>query len=344
MTFQYTSVPLIFRMGMVFFLSLLLSLFLGKLLIKWLRKIGMVDYFRAYSPLTHKYKIGTPTGGGLLLLGSVVLSFFLLGDIYNPYVWLVLFTIFYLGIVGFVDDIIKRHRKNSRGLSGKIKLLLQAGIAISIAFYLYFSPLTGTYITVPFTNLQVELKYLYPVLVGCVILGSSNAVNLTDGLDGLAAGCMIAPGIVFTVLAYIQGNAFLSSFFNRVYLPGSGELAFLWSALLGSLLGTLWYNRYPARIFMGGVGSESLGGALGISAVLLKAEILLLIIGGVFVIEALSVIIQVISYRLTGKRVFKMAPFHHHFELNGLKEPQIVNGFWIASALLSVLGLISLIF
>jgi len=343
MIYHFYFLPLIIRMGIAFLFSLSLFLFFGKLLIRWLKKSGMVDYFRAYSPLTHESKKGTPTGGGLLLLFCVGVSFFLFGDYFSFYSYLFLFIIFYFGIIGFVDDVIKKHTKSSKGIPVKIRLLLQTAGAIFLGILLYLNPVTGSYVIVPFLNLQVNLNIFYFILVWCIILGSSNAVNLSDGLDGLAAGSMIAPGIVFIILAYIQGSHFLSSFFNRVYIPGSGELGFLWSALLGSLIGLLWYNRYPARIFMGGVGSESLGGVLGVSAVLLKADILLLIIGGVFVVEALSVIIQVISYRLTGKRVFKMAPFHHHLELNGLKEPQIVNRFWIASTLLSGVALMSII-
>ncbi len=197
---------------------------------------------------------------------------------------------------------------------------------------------------IPFTSLQIELGLIYFVLVVCIILGSSNAVNISDGLDGLAAGCMIAPAATFIAISFIQQDFHLSTFVNGIYFLEMRELAFFWCTLLGAILGFLKYNRYPAAMFMGGVGSESLGGALGISAVLLKKELLLLIIGGVFVVEALSVGLQIISFRLTGKRIFKMAPIHHHFELSGLEESQIVSRFWIASFLFSTVAFLSIIF
>jgi len=238
--------------------------------------------------------------------------------------------------VGLVDDIIKKLRKSSRGLSTKIKLALQSGVCFAVVFLIYcIYPEVSTRVEIPFTSLQIELGLIYFVLVVCIILGSSNAVNISDGLDGLAAGCMVAPAATFIAISFIQQDFHLSTFVNGIYFLEMRELAFFWCTLLGAILGFLKYNRYPAAMFMGGVGSESLGGALGISAVLLKKELLLLIIGGVFVVEALSVGLQII---------FKMAPIHHHFELSGLEESQIVSRFWIASFLFSTVAFLSIIF
>jgi len=341
---QFFSLPLIFRMIGAFFLSLTLFLLLSREFLLWLKKKGMVDYFRTDSPSSHQKKKGTPTGGGLLLLFCIMVSFFLLGDNFTQYIFLSLLTTFYLGLAGFLDDIIKRFRKSSRGLPGKVKLLLQMGIALFLGLYIYLNSTLTTWVQIPFTNFQIELNFIYILLVLFIILGSANAVNLSDGLDGLTAGCIISPAIVFILLAYIQGDATFSSIFNRPYLPGAGELGVFWCAVLGAIVGFLRYNRYPAKMFMGGVGSEALGGILGISAILLKGELLLLLIGGVFIAEALSVIIQVTSFQLTGRRVFKMTPLHHHFELKGVKESKIVAGFWIVSALFSIVALTSLFY
>lgn len=345
MILKLVFIPLIYRSGIGFFLSLSLSLLLGKKVISWLKEKEMIDYFRLYSPSRHKSKRGTPSGGGVLILLCLGVTFFLLGDISNRYIYLVLFTVFCLGLVGLVDDIIKKLRKSSRGLSTKIKLALQSGVCFAVVFLIYcIYPEVSTRVEIPFTSLQIELGLIYFVLVVCIILGSSNAVNISDGLDGLAAGCMIAPAATFIAISFIQQDFHLSTFVNGIYFLEMRELAFFWCTLLGAILGFLKYNRYPAAMFMGGVGSESLGGALGISAVLLKKELLLLIIGGVFVVEALSVGLQIISFRLTGKRVFKMAPIHHHFELSGLEESQIVSRFWIASFLFSTVAFLSIIF
>jgi phospho-N-acetylmuramoyl-pentapeptide-transferase len=330
-------------MAGAFFLSLVLFLLLSRRFLFWLKKKKMVDYFRIDSPSSHQKKKGTPTGGGLLFLLCIAVSFFLLGN-FTQYIFLSLLVIFYLGLAGFLDDIIKRFRKSSRGLPGKVKLLLQMGIALFLGIYIYLDSTFTTRVEIPFTNFQIELGFIYILLVLGIILGSTNAVNLSDGLDGLTAGCMISPAAIFILLAYIQEDAIFSSLFNRPYLPGAGEVGILWCALLGAIVGFLHYNRYPARLFMGGVGSEALGGILGISALLLKGEILLLLLGGVFIAEALSVIIQVTSFQLTGRRVFKMTPLHHHFELKGIKESRIVTGFWIASALFSTLAFLSLFY
>lgn len=341
--FQFFSLPLIFRMVGAFFLSLIFFLLLGRRFLIWMKKKGMVDYFRVYSPSTHKNKRGTPTGGGLLILLCMMVSFFLLSDGFTHYVFLILLTTIYLGLVGFLDDIIKRSRRSSRALSGKVKLLLQTVIAFFLGVYLYFNSPFNRWVNVPFTHLQIELSALYIVLVILIVVGSTNAFNLSDGLDGLAAGCIIAPAAVLIFLAYVQEDASFSSLIGRPYLPGVGEIGIFWCALLGAIVGFLQYNKYPAKLFMGGVGSEALGGALGISVVLLKAELLLLIIGAIFIAEALSVILQVIIFQLKGKRIFKMTPLHHHFELKGMKEPKIVAGFWVTSVIFSIGGLLSLL-
>ncbi len=338
----FPSLPLIFRMGFAFFISLLLFLFLGRRFIIWLKRIQMVDYFRVYSPSTHKVKVGTPTGGGLLVLFCLMISMLLMTENFNIYVLLILITAFYMGWIGFMDDLIKRFRKNSRGFSGKVKLLLQSAIGIFLGFYIYRTSIIPTWVSVPFSDIKLELNWIYPVAFFLIILGSTNSVNLSDGLDGLTAGCMIGPAIVFIVLAYIQVDKTLSSAFNLPYISGIGEVGIFWCALLGALSGFLRYNKYPARLFMGGVGSEFLGGVLGISAVFLKAELLLMFVGIVFILEALSVIIQVVSFRLRGKRIFKMTPLHHHFELKGMKEKQIVFNFWIISGIFSLIGVMSI--
>lgn len=345
MILHFFYIPLICRSVIAFFLGLLFFLILGRRVVGYLKVKGMVDRFRSYSPLTHKSKKGTPSGGGLFILFCLGISFFLLGDIFNPYIYLALLATFCLGFVGFVDDVVKKLRETSQGLSIKNKLSIQLGVSAFIIFFIYhLFPQNSTLITIPFTHSQMELGVFYFPLAVFIILSSSNAVNLTDGLDGLAAGCMIVPAATFIIISLIQGDAGLASFFNKTYLPGSGELVFFWCALLGALLGFLGYNRYPAVLFMGEVGSGALGSALGVSAILLKAELLLLLIGGVFVIEALSVVLQVIRYRLTGRRVFRMTPLHHHFELGGLKEAQIVTGFWIASFIFSIAALLSIVY
>ncbi|MBE0478498.1 phospho-N-acetylmuramoyl-pentapeptide-transferase [Candidatus Aerophobetes bacterium] len=344
MIFYFFSTPLIYRGTFAFFLSLVLFLILGKRLIKWLKRKKMVDYFRLYSPLTHKLKKGTPSGGGLFILFCLGLSFILLGNITNRYLYLALLATFSLGFLGFVDDVAKRVRKNSKGLSIKTKLLLQVGVSIFIAFCIYYLITDiNTGVIVPFTNLQIKLGIFYLPFIAFIILSFSNAVNISDGLDGLTAGCMIAPAFFFIIVCFAGKTVNLSFLFNRTGAVGVDELAFFWLALLAALIGFLRYNRYPATLFMGGVGAEALGGALAISGILLKMELLLLLIGGVFVIEALSVVLQVISYRLTGKRIFKIAPLHHHFELNGAKESSIVSGFWVTSAFFSIVAFLSLI-
>ncbi len=345
MILYFIPISLVYRSVIAFFLTFLFFLLTGKRIIRWLEKKEMVDYFRLNSPLRHKSKKGTPSGGGIFILLFLGVIFFLLGDISNHYIYLVFFVTFCLGFIGFTDDIAKKLRKNSRGLSTRFKLVLQTTVAIVAALLIYyFYGEINTCLIIPFTHFKMDLGFSYFILITFMILSSSNAVNVTDGLDGLAAGCAIAPAAILVAISLVQSNVNLSSFFNRPYLPGSGELIFFWCAFSGALLGFLKYNRFPAKMFMGGVGSEALGGALGISAILLKAELLFLFIGGIFVIEILSVGIQVTSYRLTGKRVFKMTPLHHHFELSGLKETRIVTSFWVISALFSVIAFLSIIY
>lgn len=340
----FPSLSLVFRMFLAFFISLLLFVFLGRKFIIWLKRKKMVDYFRMYSPSTHKVKIGTPTGGGLLILFCVVVSLILTVRDFNIYVFLILLVAFYMGGIGFMDDLIKRFRKNSRGFSGKVKLLLQSGVGLFLGFYIYKTSIIPTWVKIPFSDLGLELNSIYVLLVFLIILGSTNSVNLSDGLDGLTAGCMIGPAIIFIILTFIQESKTLSLMFNRPYISGIGEVGIFWCALFGALAGFLRYNKYPAELFMGGVGSEFLGGVLGISAIFLKAEFLLLFMGIIFIAEALSVIIQVVSYRLRGKRIFKMTPLHHHFELKGMKEKRIVSNFWIVSGVFSAIGVISIFY
>jgi len=337
--------PFVWRCGGAFLISFLLFLILGKKFIRWLGKGGMVDYFRLYSPLSHKSKKGTPSGGGVFILFCIGISSLLLGDVFNQYLQIALLATFCFGFIGLVDDAVKRLRKSSRGLSIRSKLLFQLVASVFVVIFVYYSfAKAATQVTIPFTHFQIELGIFYLPLAVFIILGSSNAVNLTDGLDGLAAGCMIAPAAVFIIISLFQRSTDKASFLNMIYLPESRELAFFWCALLGAILGFLRYNRFPALLFMGGVGAEALGAALGVSAILLKEELLLLLIGGVFVIEALSVVLQVLSFRLMGKRIFKMTPIHHHFELNGARETRIVKSFWMASALFSAVAFLDIIY
>ncbi len=295
----------------------------------------------------HGAKKGTPTMGGILIIGSILISTLLWAMPENPFVWLVLFSMLFLGAIGFYDDWLKVSKKNSAGISSRLKFGLQCLLAgIFTAFFLLDPELSkmAKQLYVPFFKDPIVLSlgaftFIFYLLV---IVGTSNAVNLTDGLDGLATGCTATVAAAYAALAYLAGNFRAAGYLQIPFVPLSGELCVLCSALLGACLGFLWWNAYPARVFMGDTGSLAIGGMLGAVAICCKQEILLVIVGGVFVMEAMSVILQVASFKLTGKRIIKMSPIHHHFELSGWKENTVIVRFWIMSILFALLGLATL--
>jgi len=332
-----------FRAAMASLLSLLISFLLGPWLIRLLTDKQIGQQIRDDGPASHAVKAGTPTMGGVLIIIALAISTLMLADIGNRYVLLALFATVGSGAVGFADDYLKLTRKNSKGLPPRAKLLGQLLVAFVVALELYYQPRFSTEIAFPFIKaLRIDLDVFYIPFAMLVIVGASNAVNLTDGLDGLAIGpVMIAAG-TYGVVAYVTGHLKLAEYLQIPYVAGVGELSVFCAAVVAAGLGFLWYNAYPAQMFMGDVGSLALGAALGVVAVMTKNEILLIIVGGVFVMEALSVIFQVASYKLRRKRVFLMAPIHHHYELKGWKEPQIIVRFWIISFICAVIGLSTL--
>jgi phospho-N-acetylmuramoyl-pentapeptide-transferase len=323
--------------------AVLLCMLAGPAYIQFLKRKQMGQAIRDDGPQSHLSKKGTPTmGGGLILLGISV-STLLWSDLSNGLVWLALLTTLAYGAIGFVDDYRKVIRKNPKGLSGREKLLFQGLVALAVALVLYKVEAVPTDLRFPFFKEWVlDLDLLYVPFAVLVIVGASNAVNLTDGLDGLAVGPTITTSITYLILAYCAGNAVIAQYLQIPYVSGAGELAVFSAAVAMSCLGFLWFNTYPAQVFMGDVGSLSLGAALGVVALVTKNELLLVICGGIFVVEALSVMAQVISFKMTGKRVFKMAPIHHHFELKGWAEPKVIVRFWIISILLALVTLSTL--
>lgn len=332
-----------FRSIMAVFTALFLSFVLSPWFIRKLQKKQMKQVVRQDGPSSHFSKAGTPTMGGGLIIFSVVFSCLLWMNYTNPLMWYALAIFASYGVLGFVDDYLKIHKKNPKGVSGKTKLFFQSLVALIVCgLHYYLSPEVSV-ITVPFVKkLFLDLGFFYVPFSAFIIVGASNAVNLTDGLDGLAIGPVMVTAVCYAILAYVSGHFVISGYLNLPYFAGSGELALFASALLGAGMGFLWYNAYPAQVFMGDVGSLPLGGALGALAVFSKHELLLGIIGGVFVLEAVSVMSQVLSFKLTGKRIFKMAPIHHHFELKGWPEPKVIVRFWIISMVLAMIGLLSL--
>lgn len=322
--------------------AVIISLALGPWLIQRLRQYKIGQTIREDGPKTHFSKAGTPTMGGMLILIAVFISTLLWADLTNEHIWIVLLSTAGFGTIGFFDDYLKLVKKQSKGLSAKYKLTGQFIVGLGIGAYLYFN-VDGVFMTtisIPFfKNLYPNLQSFYIPFAIIVIVGMSNAVNLTDGLDGLAIGPTIIAAFSFAGLSYVTGNAVLANYLNIAHVRGTGELTIFCGAILGAGLGFLWFNTFPAQVFMGDTGSLALGGALGTIAILTKHEILLGIIGGLFIIEMFSVIIQVASFKLTGKRVFKMAPIHHHFELKGWEEPKVIVRFWIISILLALLSL-----
>ncbi len=326
--------------------ALLVVFFFGPRIIAALRlKQGKGQPIRPDGPEGHLItKIGTPTMGGLMILFGVIVATLLWGNLKNPFVWTVLFVTLGFGAIGFYDDYLKVTRQNHNGFSGKARLALEASIAlIACSAMVYFGPANMTGLAIPLVNgFALDLGLFFFVFAPFVIVGTGNAVNLTDGLDGLAiVPVMIAAG-TFGAIAWLTGNVVFANYLGINYVPGTGELAVIVGAVIGAGLGFLWFNAPPAQIFMGDTGSLSLGGLIGTIAVAVKHEIVLGIVGGLFVLEALSVIVQVVSFKLTGRRVFRMAPFHHHLEKMGWQEPQIVIRLWILAFVLAMIGLSTL--
>ncbi|MCB2129573.1 MAG: phospho-N-acetylmuramoyl-pentapeptide-transferase [Rhodobacteraceae bacterium] len=335
-----------FRAGAAFFTALIFGFIFGKPLINLLRrKQKKGQPIRDDGPQTHFAKAGTPTMGGLLILSALLVSTLLWARLDNPYIWIVLFVTYSFGLIGFADDYAKVTKQNTKGVSSRIRFLLGlviAALAGGLAAYAHPADLTGQLAFPVFKNALVNLGWFFVPFAMVVIVGAANAVNLTDGLDGLAVmPVMIAAGTL-GVIAYAVGRTDFTDYLGVHYVPGAGELVIFTAALIGGGLGFLWYNAPPAAVFMGDTGSLALGGALGAIAVVTKHEIVLAIVGGLFVVEALSVIIQVAYFKRTGKRVFLMAPIHHHFEKKGWAEPQIVIRFWIISLILALIGLATL--
>lgn len=335
-----------FRTAMAAVTALVATLLLGPPMIRYLKRRQIGQAIREAGPRSHFGKAGTPTMGGLLILLSVIVATLLWMDLKNRFVWIALATLLLLGAVGFADDYVKFARKRSLGLTGRGKLLPQFLVALAVALAIQqwaFSGTISTVVTFPFLKkLILDMGYFYVPFVALVLVGSSNAVNLTDGLDGLAIGSVGIAAGTYAALAYLTGNAVAARYLQIPFLPQTGELAVFCGALAGASLGFLWFNCHPAEIFMGDVGSLPLGGAIAVVAVMTKQEMLLAIVGGLFVLEALSVIVQVVSFKTRGKRVFRMAPLHHHFELAGWAESRVIIRFWILALLFSVLALSTL--
>ncbi len=336
---------LTFRAILSILTGLILSLFLGPKLIRYLQKMQIGQTVRTDGPESHFSKSGTPTMGGILILGAISSSILLWADLTNRYVLVTLFVVIAFGLIGFVDDYRKVIRKDSKGLIARWKYFWQSVTAIAVAVTLFLTAQQDaeTSLLIPFVKeVMPQLGIFYLVTTYFVIVGTSNAVNLTDGLDGLAIVPTIMVAAAFAIIAYVTGNVNFSAYLNIPFIPETSELVIVCTAIFGAGLGFLWFNTYPAQVFMGDVGSLALGATLGVIAVMVRQEIVLVIMGGVFVMETISVILQVGSYKLRGTRIFKMAPIHHHYELKGWPEPRVIVRFWIISLVLVLVGLATL--
>ena len=338
--FRYITFRTIYASLTAFLICFLLGPWVIQKLSAW--QVG--QYIREDGPQAHLQKAGTPTMGGLLILFSVILATVLWANLANYYVWIVLLVTSGFGAIGFLDDYLMQVKKQSKGLSARSKLLLQTLLAIITGILVYAIPDFNTQVTIPFFKKIVpDLGWGYILFAAFVVVGTSNAVNLTDGLDGLAIGPAIIVAGTYMVFAYVAGHARIADYLQINYVAGSGELSVFCGALVGAGFGFLWFNTYPAQIFMGDVGSLSIGSAIGTVAVVTKQEILLVLVGGLFVLEALSVIFQVGFFKVTnGRRIFKMAPLHHHFELKGWAEPKVIVRFWIISIILALISMSTL--
>ena len=337
-----------FRTAVASLTALFLVLVLGPWMIERLRAFQIGQYIREEGPQGHKAKAGTPTMGGILILAGIVIPTLLWADLTNRNIWILVLSTLAYGAIGFMDDYLKVVKKQNLGLSAKLKFRGQVAVGLSVGTALYvlsqMEPTQySTRVIFPFfKTLMPDLSAFYILFAVLVLVGASNAVNLTDGLDGLAIGSTLIAAAAFTVLAYVSGHRVFSGYLDLLYLPGAGEVTVFCGAMVGASMGFLWWNCYPAQVFMGDVGSLALGGALGTVAILIKQELLLFSVGGLFVLEALSVILQVGSFKLRGKRIFRMAPLHHHFELVGWKEPQIIIRFWIVAFVFALFSLTTL--
>lgn len=347
-----------FRSAYAALTALVIVLVVGPYVIAWLRRLRFKEEIRADGPQSHKAKAGTPTMGGVLIIGAVLVSILLWGNFTSEYLVILSLATLILGGLGFADDYIKSILKKKSGVPGKLKLVVQILTAVGVAAGMIAFPANNTVLAqvyVPFVNepilnlskvvigsMVIDLTWAWVIFAMVVIVGSSNAVNLTDGLDGLAIGTVLIVAATLAVMCYLSGHIKIATYLKIPYIPDGAELTVFLSALCGASLGFLWFNSNPAAVFMGDTGSLALGGIIGIVSVMIKKEIFLVIVGGVFVVEAMSVIIQVVSFKLTGRRVFKMAPIHHHFELSGWNEQKVVVRFWILGIILAILGLSSL--
>jgi phospho-N-acetylmuramoyl-pentapeptide-transferase len=340
--FQYIT----FRSAYAAITSLILVLLFGNLIIKWLQHLKFKEEIRELGPKSHHLKAGTPTMGGVIIIGAVLISILLWGNFSNFYLLLVIASTILFCFLGFVDDFFKAVLKKSRGLSARVKFLSQICIAFGISLLIYYYPSNpehGTTFFIPFVNEAIaDLGFFWVILSTIVIVGTSNSVNLTDGLDGLAIGSITIVALSLGIMTYLSGHIALANYLHIPYVADSAELTVFMAALIGASMGFLWFNSNPASVFMGDTGSLALGGIIGVVAIMIKKELFLFIVGGVFVLEAISVIVQVTWYKLTKKRVFKMAPLHHHFELSGWAEQKIVVRMWILGIVLAILGLSSL--
>ncbi|MCF8054245.1 MAG: phospho-N-acetylmuramoyl-pentapeptide-transferase [Deltaproteobacteria bacterium] len=337
--FRYIS----FRAIYATLTALVLTFVIGPWLIEKLKLLSIKQQIRNDGPANHLSKQGTPTMGGILIIFSVAVSTLLWGNLSVSYVWVALLVMIAFGAVGFIDDYRKLINRSSKGLAGRKRLALESAIALGVGFFLLGEGLPTTIALPFFKNLLPDLGIFYIFVVVFIIVGCANAVNLTDGLDGLAIGPIIICSLTYLLLAYFAGNYKLAGYLMVPFVSGAGELAVFCGALVGAGIGFLWFNTYPAQVFMGDVGSLSLGGALGVIAVMAKQEILLAIVGGVFVLEALSVILQVSWFKVfKGERFFRMAPIHHHFELGGWTEPKVIVRFWIVSIILALIAISTL--
>ena len=340
--FQYIT----FRSAYAAITALFLVLIFGNIMIKWLTNLRLKEEIRELGPESHKFKAGTPTMGGIIILGAILLSISLWGNFNSKYLIMIIVATILLGILGFADDYMKTILKKKDGLQARFKLLFQIVIALIVSLSIYFFPSNAEHATtlyIPFFNEPIlDMGWVWVVFSVIVIVGYSNAVNLTDGLDGLAIGSVMIVGVGLGIITYLTGHVKIAHYLRIPYIAEGAELTVFLGALVGASMGFLWFNSNPASVFMGDTGSLSLGGIIGITAVMIKKEFFLVIIGGIFVIEAFSVIIQVGYYKMRKKRVFKMAPIHHHFELSGWPEQKVVVRMWIIGIILTLLGLSSL--
>jgi phospho-N-acetylmuramoyl-pentapeptide-transferase len=336
-----------FRTAWAALTALVISFILGPWLIERMRQIKLGQFIREEGPKSHQQKAGTPTMGGILINVAILIPTLLWADILNPYIWIVLFVTFANGAIGFIDDYRKLVKRRNLGLTAKEKFSMQIGVALAAGLAIAYLPSIhnnySTVLTFPFfKTLHLDLGPLYIAFIVVVIVGCANAVNLTDGLDGLAIGSTLIAAVTYTILTYAAGNFRVADYLRIAWVPQAAELAVFCGAMVGASLGFLWFNAHPAEIFMGDVGSLALGGAIGCIAVMIKQEILLVFVGGLFVVEAVSVILQVASFKLTGRRIFKMSPLHHHFELAGWRETKVVVRFWIIAIIFALFSLSTL--